>query len=184
MNNGELYKAISQQLVRMLARNLDRAPQAEELPLCIQVLCDDLMNCGYTDADATRVAGAIDKYGRDADVWPNTKRIQDTLRGTAYWKAMDISGLPALPEPDEIKLRGKETGLKNLRHIRDILGPYVEEKVNGRSCPNPKYILNDTEHEKLIKENSIEGELYREMMGHPEPASLQFDDLEDKALFP
>ena len=121
MQNSELYLAISKQLVRMLARNLDHAPQAEELPLCAQVMTDDLMNCGYTDGEALKVAEAIDRYGRTAQRWPTTRDIQSALRDIAQHNYMNRNDYKSLPEPDGEKQRRKAVGLENLEKIKKML---------------------------------------------------------------
>ena len=185
--NSQLYQVISQQLTRMLARRLENAPAADELPMCAQVLCDDLMNCGYMDGDATKVGGAIDRYGRGAERWPRTCDIQAVLR----------------------EMRDEETRTESLSHYpassgpaQSILKPSMPGKILERDKvkrlpPNQEYILNDVQHEALIKENSLAGEIYRDRMDYPEPehdehellsqfpkSESLFEDMHDSINFP
>ena len=178
-SDSHLYKAIIKQLTRMLARALNNAPAADELPLYAQVLTDDLMNCGYTDADAAKVAGAIDKYGRDAEVWPNTKRVQDALREMRDKERREESCFLGVAKGP----------------AKTILKPSIPLRLTAdslvkREPPPPQHVLNDDQHEALLKEDSIEGELYRDRMGYPQlelqqlPPSVSFEDLHDKSICP
>ncbi len=54
----------------MLARRLDFAPAAEEIPQVISVYVDDLSAHGLTDADAGRVRVAFETVGRKTGRWP------------------------------------------------------------------------------------------------------------------
>src|SRR3990167_7842386 len=172
-SSSQLYQAIIKQLTRMLARALDKAPAADELPLYAQVLTDDLMNCGYGDTHAALVASAIDRYGRDAEVWPNTRRIQDVLR-----------------EMREEERRNENLFISSSRGpsqtiLKASLPLKLENMREKKSPPLPQHLLNDDQHEALLKEDSIEGELYRDRMGYPQlelqqlPPSVSFEDLHD-----
>ena len=119
--DSELYKAIKQQFLRMMARNLERTPKAEELPFCIRVLTDDLMNCGYTDTESLKVAEAIDRFGRDAKAWPTTRDIQATLRDLAHHNYMNRNDYKSLPEPSTEKQRRKDTGMKEIAKMKSLL---------------------------------------------------------------
>ena len=186
-STSQLYQAIIKQLTRMLARSLDKAPAADELPMYAQVLTDDLMNCGYMDGDAAKVGGAIDRYGRSAERWPRTGDIQAVLR----------------------EMRDEETRAEMLSHSlvssgprQSILKPSVPGKLLDRDKvkklpPKSEYILNDVQHEALIKENSLAGEIYRDRMGYPKPehdeqellsqfpkSESLFEDMHDNINFP
>ena len=183
-SNSLLYQAVIKQLTRMLARALDNAPAADELPMYAQVMTDDLMNCGYGDDNAAYVGGAIDQYGRTAERWPRTRDIQDVLHGIAYRRELEEENNRILltyakrePGPIQSIYKPSPAG-KILEKLGVVQGA---EKRRER----PRHVLNDDEHERLINELSIEGEVYRARMGYPEPkAEGMFEDLHDKSICP
>ena len=70
---------IEQQMFKMLARNLDYAPSAADLPAAIQVMTEDLMRRGLTDADAPRVVEAFSNLGPHLQKWPTSRMVIDAL---------------------------------------------------------------------------------------------------------
>ena len=63
----------------MLARQLDYAPTADELPFTVQVMTDDLVNHGLRDIDAPRVREAFARLGPALQKWPTTRTVIEAL---------------------------------------------------------------------------------------------------------
>ena len=63
----------------MLARQLDYAPTADELPFTVQVMTDDLVNHGLRDVDAPRVHQAFARLGPALQKWPTTRMVIEAL---------------------------------------------------------------------------------------------------------
>ena len=63
----------------MLARQLDYAPTADELPFTVQVMTDDLVNHGLRDIDAPRVREAFARLGAALQKWPTTRTVIEAL---------------------------------------------------------------------------------------------------------
>lgn len=79
----------------MLARNLENAPAAEELPTVAKVLALDLLELKYNDP--YRVACALTDLSRENPKWPSTPRIIMALmpkKEPAYFQEF-----PKLPPP-------------------------------------------------------------------------------------
>ncbi len=74
-----LLKTVMQEMVRMLARQLDYAPAADELPFSAQVMVDDLKHYGLTDEDANRVMSAFITLGPQIQRWPTSKTVIEAL---------------------------------------------------------------------------------------------------------
>lgn len=70
-----LHGMLSQELVRMLARNLDHSPSATEIQYSVSVYEDDLRQRGLTDADADRVKAAFDAIGPEAVRFPTPRDL-------------------------------------------------------------------------------------------------------------
>jgi hypothetical protein len=66
-------------MFKMLARNLDYAPSAADLPAAIQVMTEDLLRRGLTDADAYRVVEAFSKLGPHLQKWPTSRTVIEAL---------------------------------------------------------------------------------------------------------
>ncbi len=63
----------------MLARNLDGAPAGDELPIVAEVMIDDLREMGIGDADAPRVAAALNRLGRTSERWPKVVQVRQAM---------------------------------------------------------------------------------------------------------
>jgi hypothetical protein len=74
-----LLKTVMQEMVRMLARQLDSAPAADELPFTAQVMVDDLKHYGLSDGDSNRVMSAFIKLGPLIQRWPTSKTVIEAL---------------------------------------------------------------------------------------------------------
>lgn len=63
----------------MLARQLDYAPNADELPFTVQVMTEDLARRGLSDADANRVREAFASLGPALQRWPTARMVIEAL---------------------------------------------------------------------------------------------------------
>ena len=70
---------VHQQLFKMLARNLDYAPSAADLPAVIQVMIEDLRRHGLSDGDSDRVAEAFCTLGPHLQKWRTSRMVIDAL---------------------------------------------------------------------------------------------------------
>ena len=62
-------------MVRMLARNLDSSPAANEIGLVASTYHDDLVRMGFTDEDADRVRGSFQTLGVSISRFPTVAMI-------------------------------------------------------------------------------------------------------------
>lgn len=74
-----LSDTVHQQLFKMLARNLDYAPSAADLPAVIQVMIEDLRRHGLSDGDSDRVAEAFCTLGPHLQKWPTSRMVIESL---------------------------------------------------------------------------------------------------------
>lgn len=63
----------------MLARQLDYAPNADELPFTAQVMTEDLAHRGLRDADVARVREAFNALGPALQRWPTARMVIEAL---------------------------------------------------------------------------------------------------------
>ena len=77
-----LSDTVSLQLFKMLARNLDYAPSAADLPAVIQVMIEDLRRHGLSDGDSDRVAEAFCTLGPHLQKWPTSRMVIESLPGS------------------------------------------------------------------------------------------------------
>ena len=77
--HSKLYKVLAQEMTKMLARNLRYAPAADELPIVVSVMEEDLRALGYKDDDIPRLVDAINKLGRGTDNWPTIHQIRQNV---------------------------------------------------------------------------------------------------------
>ena len=77
-----LSDTVQQQLFKMLARNLDYAPSAADLPAVIQVMIEDLRRHGLSDGDSDRVAEAFCTLGPHLQKWPTSRMVIESLPGS------------------------------------------------------------------------------------------------------
>lgn len=114
-NQPRLRQTLHLSLGRMLARCLDRAPAADDLPRVVDVYHDDLVDHGLRDEDAHRVAAALAKAGRMAERWPRPREV--------------ILNLPRRRPPHLAKLEHTDADPEQARaafqEMRRILGSKV-----------------------------------------------------------
>jgi len=70
-----LREVIEQNLFKCVARRLDRAPHAEDMPFTIVVMEEDLRAHGVSDNDAARVDAAFRKIGPTLQRWPTAPMV-------------------------------------------------------------------------------------------------------------
>lgn len=74
-----LREVVTQEMIRMLARQLDYAPAADELPFTAQVMVDDLHRVGLSDVDTDRVIAAFRHLGPRTQRWPTARMVLECL---------------------------------------------------------------------------------------------------------
>lgn len=79
-----LNEVLRQELVRMLARNLDNAPAASEIQFSVSVYEDDLRHRGLDDDDAERVKAAFDSLGPTVTRFPTSADVIGALLPRGY----------------------------------------------------------------------------------------------------
>ena len=107
IKDSKLYQALAQEMTKMLARNLRYAPAADELPIVVSVMTDDLMALGYKDDDIPRIVYAINQVGRAIDDWPtvNTIRKNIPLQSEFLFRTQPYKSLEQKPPTKEEKAR-------------------------------------------------------------------------------
>jgi len=75
----QLRTIVEQELYRMLARQLDYAPTADELPFTAQVMTEDLAHRGLRDKDCDRVREAFHALGPVLQRWPTARVILEAI---------------------------------------------------------------------------------------------------------
>ena len=101
-----LTEVVAVELTKMLARQLDYSPAAEDLPLIIQVMVEDLRRVGLSDYDAERVQAAFGAIATNVGRWPTMYMVREHLPGRQHTH----KELPA-PAPRGITEHLKELGL-------------------------------------------------------------------------
>ena len=104
-----LTEVVATELTKMLARQLDYSPAAEDLPYNIQVMVEDLRRVGLTDTDAERVQSAFADIATNVDRWPTMYMVREHMPGRQHTR----KELPA-PAPRRIMEHLKEIGLEQL----------------------------------------------------------------------
>ena len=105
--NSKLYQMLAQEMTKMLARNLRYAPAADELPIVVSVMEEDLRALGYKDDDIERIVYAINQVGRATDDWPtvNTIRKNIPLQSEFLFRTQPYKSLEQKPPTKEEKAR-------------------------------------------------------------------------------
>lgn len=103
----QLRTIVQQELIRMLARQLDYAPTADELPFTAQVMTEDLAHRGLRDADCDRVREAFAKLGPTLQRWPTARMVIEALPS----KEQPYRALPR-PAPDMEKVAAGIAGMR------------------------------------------------------------------------
>ena len=112
-----LTETIRNELARMLARQLDYDPAADELPFTIQVMADDLRRRGLTDDDSDRVKEAFRLLGPQTQRWPTSRMVMECLPSKAATRL-----LPA-PKPDPKFVSAQLSTIKKSHALRSVFRP-------------------------------------------------------------
>ena len=162
-----LQKTILRELTRMLARSLDNAPAADELPYYAEVMYQDITSAmQLDDDDCQRLTHAFNLYGRGATKWPVPRQIIEIINAYRYEFKKEVKQLPVSQEIKEGRKRAAEKGLRSMREVIGSIERVREVQKKAFQT------INDEDHERLIHEKSIEGEVYRLIMGYPEPREV------------
>ena len=123
----QLRATIQQELLRMLARQLDYAPTADELPFTVQVMTDDLVNHGLRDVDAPRVREAFARLSPALQKWPTTRMVIEALPPP---DRKEMVYRPMLSAPETALDRFVEEYLRAHPHAskRDACMNYLKQK--------------------------------------------------------
>ena len=129
----KLQLAIKQELLRMLARQLDYAPTADELPFTVQVMTDDLVNRGLRDADVPRLREAFARLGPALQKWPTARTVIEALPPPHK----DMIYRPMLSAPSTALDRFVEEYLRANPHAskRDACINYLKQKNQLKNLP-------------------------------------------------
>ena len=153
---AKLLETVSKELTRMLTRSLANSPAADEIHFFVDTMANDLYSLGYDENYIERIEDAFNFFGQHADKWPTTKDIMETIKSRRYI----FSERVAIEHTEEVS-----------RHDKNELSPIADylEKIHDEITPSKlkSYQLktiNDEDHERLSKENSVEGIVYRHMM--------------------
>lgn len=157
-----LYDIVSEELTKMLSRSLKSAPASDEIHFYVEVMAQDLYDSGYEASDKIRLCDAFNYYGRNHDRWPSSLAIKQTIIERGKMRTMERQlNQKRLPEPQEVRRRRKEKGKIAIKTMRQILGDIEIVKKSEKKVGT----ITEEDHKRLMKEDSIEGILYREMMG-------------------
>lgn len=159
-HSNPLFKIIKSGFDKMINRKLFNSPKKDEVDDCAYVMARDLYESGYRDKDIPRIVDALDFFGANSERWPTPIGIKETLKAR---QSLFVKEVHKLPEPEYVQRRRKENGIKSVKSIRKIMGESDKDmlkKVNKKIKT-----INEEDHNRLIKEDSWEGIVYRDMMG-------------------
>ena len=134
-----LTEVVATELTKMLARQLDYSPAAEDLPLIIQVMVEDLRRVGLTDNDAERVQAAFGAIATNVGRWPTMYMVREHLPARQHSTPL----LPA-PAPRGIMEHLKKLGLdqKDGESIAEQAARCRQWLLeNMSSCANPTFVV-------------------------------------------
>src|SRR3990167_4793203 len=112
-----LAETIRNELARMLARQLDYAPAADELPFTIQVMADDLGRRGLTDDDSARVQEAFRVLGPQTQRWPTSRMVMECLPAKNSYRQLPT------PKPDPQFVSAQLSTIKKSHALRSVFRP-------------------------------------------------------------
>jgi hypothetical protein len=139
-----LKRAVSEELAKMIARNLPYAPSPEDMPATIAVMVDDLRRLGLDDKDAPRVAEAMSIIALQAERWPTVSMVR-----------------AALPPPIPQKLFKPQLPIAVREHLKQLgLTPRLGETERELAARCKQWLI---ENKVRIPSPEIEAELRRGM---------------------
>lgn len=155
---ASLLKTISEELTRMLTRSLDNAPAGDEIHFSVDVMANDLYSLGYDENYIDRIEDAFNFFGQHADRWPTTKDIMETIKAR---RPIFVSDQKAIEEKKE-EWKPVTEGVPTPAGIlaEKIRKTIIQPKLTKRQIKT----INDEDNERLSKEDSVEGIIYRHTM--------------------
>ena len=138
--NSKLYQMLAQEMTKMLARNLRYAPAADELPIVVSVMEEDLRALGYKDDDIERIVYAINQVGRATDDWPTVNTIKKNIltRDQFDFRTKPYKSLEQKPPTDKERARlakviaGIKEDIKKRKETSEKKYKENEKRVNER----------------------------------------------------
>lgn len=146
-----LYDTVRIELTRMLARQLEYAPGADELPFTIQVMTDDLNHRGLMDGDSDRVAEAFRALGPQTQRWPTSRMVIECLPARR-----EIKQLPAPRTKPEVA--AAEIGkIEPHKITRSVFRPGESFKDYQDAMHKSGLSQNDFEAKRLVEKGWTPG---------------------------
>ena len=146
-----LSDTVSQQLFKMLARNLDYAPSAADLPAVIQVMIEDLRRRGLSDADADRIREAFATLGPHLQKWPTSRMVIESMPGSRVGRSTRLLVPPTpLDKYCDEYMRSHPGSTK-----KDACLEYLRQKQLLKNLPESVQIEDD---EARIEREAIQSE--------------------------
>ena len=140
--NSKLYQMLAQEMTKMLARNLRYAPAADELPIVVSVMEEDLRALGYKDDDIERIVYAINQVGRATDDWPTVNTIKKNIltRDQFDFRTKPYKSLEQKPPTDKERAR-----------LAKVIADIKEDIKKRKETSEKKYKENEKRVNERIK---------------------------------
>ena len=140
--HSKLYKVLAQEMTKMLARNLRYAPAADELPIVVSVMEEDLRALGYKDDDIERIVYAINQVGRATDDWPTVNTIKKNIltRDQFDFRTKPYKSLEQKPPTDKERAR-----------LAKVIADIKEDIKKRKETSEKKYKENEKKVNERIK---------------------------------
>ena len=140
--HSKLYKVLAQEMTKMLARNLRYAPAADELPIVVSVMEEDLRALGYKDDDIERIVYAINQVGRATDDWPTVNTIKKNIltREQFDFRTKPYKSLEQKPPTDKERAR-----------LAKVIADIKEDIKKRKETSEKKYKENEKRVNERIK---------------------------------
>ncbi len=140
--HSKLYKVLAQEMTKMLARNLRYAPAADELPIVVSVMEEDLRALGYKDDDIERIVYAINQVGRATDDWPTVNTIKKNIltRDQFDFRTKPYKSLEQKPPTDKERAR-----------LAKVIADIKEDIKKRKETSEKKYKENEKRVNERIK---------------------------------
>ena len=140
--HSKLYKVLAQEMTKLLARNLRYAPAADELPIVVSVMEEDLRALGYKDDDIERIVYAINQVGRATDDWPTVNTIKKNIltRDQFDFRTKPYKSLEQKPPTDKERAR-----------LAKVIADIKEDIKKRKETSEKKYKENEKRVNESIK---------------------------------
>ena len=117
----EFLQIIAKEMVKMLNRQLENSPSADEIDFPIEIMAGDLYSRGYEVKDEKRIVDAFNFFGSWTKKWPKPSDIIEALKSrhsqtvNPYQKR-----IAPIKETDEAKAKRTERGEVALAKLKKI----------------------------------------------------------------